>query len=332
MELIDTRTKATKKKEATAGKGKTDTGKGVRVDGKAVARPSAKKTAPKPTKTTANTEEPMANASEPAQEALFPAAEQVTEQVAEQAESEAAVPASLDQAIEELHDSTVIHSRALECRDKLRELVSKIDSSFAEMSRILFEVWDHDYARELGFPGMKEFCEESLGLGYRKARYMINIAEAVEKSGIGWDRVTVIGWTRMREIASVLSRENAEEWLGVAETHSAAQLQDLVKRRRLSSGAVIEGDVRLTNIHLRMTEDEAKPVLEAIENAKKEINTESVVSAMVHISYSYMMATSNGPVNMTVEDLVSYAKNVFGVDLQPAAPQDVASLLTGSGE
>jgi hypothetical protein len=61
---------------------------------------------------------------------------------------------------------------------------------------------------------LDEWVEKNTGMS--KARALIQIYNAVVNSRVTWAQVKHIKWTRLRAIARVLDKENADHWIGIA--------------------------------------------------------------------------------------------------------------------
>ena len=75
----------------------------------------------------------------------------------------------------------------------------------------------------------KEFVENVHGLHYRKATYWIEIYNRLSNSGVPWSKVNKIGWTKLKEIAKVLTKDNVDEWVKIASEQNTITLIDTVK-------------------------------------------------------------------------------------------------------
>ena len=107
--------------------------------------------------------------------------------------------------------------RAEVVRSELKQIRTDLEENYMKLARRLFEVHDNAYWDTYGYTSFKDFVEEDLRMKYRRARYLVVIASAVNRCGISWDRVISIGWTRMRHVAPQLTEKNAEGWLKKAE-------------------------------------------------------------------------------------------------------------------
>jgi hypothetical protein len=66
-------------------------------------------------------------------------------------------------------------------------------------------------------------------MSYRKAKYLIDIYEALIRSGVDDEKFGCLSWCKWREIAGVIIPENVDEWIAPAREKTVAQLREAVK-------------------------------------------------------------------------------------------------------
>jgi hypothetical protein len=59
--------------------------------------------------------------------------------------------------------------------------------------------------------------EKNTGMMRGKARALIQIYGVIVNSEVKWAQVKHIEWTKLRAIARVLNKENADHWIGIVE-------------------------------------------------------------------------------------------------------------------
>lgn len=217
--------------------------------------------------------------------------------------------------------------RAEEVRDRINQVKDTIETSYAELAQLLYEVQEQGFFIQYGFESFREYAEQELGIGYRKARYLVVIAAAVARAGVPWDRVVSIGWTKMRTIAKLMTPSNAEEWLGRAENSTQDQLLELTKN--VGPGETLDTNEtpKIHNIQLRMNEDQASIILDATNHAKRVIESDSMVDALEHICYDYFQSSAEGPSKTDLNKVLGWIERTYAVKLVPEGPQNLDSLL-----
>jgi hypothetical protein len=136
---------------------------------------------------------------------------------------------------------------------------------------------------------LDEWVEKNTGMKRSKARALIQIYNAIVDSGITWGQVKHIEWTKLRAIARMLNKENADHWIGIASKHSKNKINELVKKHLVASGEAVAGGTTATHIKAyKLHEDEAKTVDAAIEKAKATSGTSVDSAALELICLDYL--------------------------------------------
>ena len=84
---------------------------------------------------------------------------------------------------------------------------------------------------------MDEWVEKKTALSRSSARALIQIYDAIVKSGVELAKVKHLEWTKLRAIAGVLDGENADHWIEMASSHSRAKIKTLVQDHLAGSAA-----------------------------------------------------------------------------------------------
>jgi len=215
-------------------------------------------------------------------------------------------------------------SRDVKIRDRLSEIRGIVESSYIEFSQLLREVWANAYYLKWGYETLREYAEDELGIQYRRARYFIGIADAVAELKLDWDDIREIGWTSMRTVLPVLTKDNAKSWLDRAENTSRRELQKQVQDAR---GAVSRGESKNITIKLTLSEAESSIIMSALDKAKEMISNESSSLAMEHICYEWFQASGNSPEKVDLEGVLDWVQRSYGVDVAVSEGQDIEALV-----
>lgn len=218
-------------------------------------------------------------------------------------------------------------ARAVEVRGRVVEIKSSIEENYAELARLLHEVNGNGYWSSWGFVSFQEYCESELELQYRKARYLVSIAEAVARARVSWDRIVHIGWTKMRTIAPLLTNDNSDLWLDRAETCTQDQLVQMTKDVSSGTSEVSVSPQRIVNVQLRMNEDQSSIILDAVDHAKRLVGADSIVPALEHICYDWMQSSQAGPTRTDLRRVLDWVQRTYSVELVPSGGQDLDALL-----
>jgi hypothetical protein len=91
----------------------------------------------------------------------------------------------------------------------------------------------------------REFKAElkRVAIGYRKARYLMAILETANELKLDRDRLRAIGWTKAGLLAPVLTPDNKNRWLALAETVNVVSLQDALSGDAADDGRALRSVV-----------------------------------------------------------------------------------------
>jgi hypothetical protein len=136
---------------------------------------------------------------------------------------------------------------AAKARARARELAVDIDHGYMELAEILYLVKDtadeDDNPAKLplykswGFKTFEDYVNAELGFSVRKAQRLRYIYFKLEVELAGLDealkkRIKALGWSKVRELALILTLENAEEWTKLAEENSFRDLEKLIQQAK----------------------------------------------------------------------------------------------------
>jgi hypothetical protein len=198
---------------------------------------------------------------------------------------------------------------------RLLELEEDQERTFFEMGGVLSMIQKRKWFDP--YPSLDEWVEQNTTISRAKARALIQIYDAIVKSGVKWVDVRDIGWTKLRTIAHVLNEESAGYWIEIASNHSKAEVVRLVRESPLGSakqkpGAQTEMRVKT----FRLKSGQIQPIQAAIERAKKLHATNNDSEALETICRDYMEgATTMMPealVDLFVEHLNTLDKEAAG--------------------
>lgn len=164
-----------------------------------------------------------------------------------------------------------------------------------------FEAEGEEY---VGAKGFTKYCEEVLEIGYRKAKYLVNIYYQFNKLGIAGEKVAKIGWTKARAIAETASIAESDEAVSFTKKDANAlvkmasspdttvkSLDEHIKATYRSGDAVKE---KFLNIKISVPEIRGTQLLDIIEAAKEQFETEDTSEAVAKILEEWSMEMAEG--------------------------------------
>ena len=132
------------------------------------------------------------------------------------------------------------------------------------------------------------------GFAYRKAMYLISIAETLLNAEIPFEKVKGISWSKLKEVAKVLTAENVDEWVakikGPPEL-TFLQINELVKE--FMEGSLDKNEVpesagtEVSTLSFKLHKDQRENIEVAIAKAKLEAETEYAAVALDAICMNY---------------------------------------------
>jgi hypothetical protein len=175
----------------------------------------------------------------------------------------------------------------------VQPLIDTVDYSYVRLGGVLAVIRDHEWWKDEDYESFKALLEQKFGMRYRKGAYLIQIYEDLVNSGVEWDKVKSLGWTKLKEISPVITSDNAAEWVAKAHDLTVLQLHDVVgkfKEQSLETSGVKPDDVTTTTttISFKVHVDQKETIRQAVEKAKKEANTEYDAVALEAVCINYL--------------------------------------------
>jgi hypothetical protein len=213
-------------------------------------------------------------------------------------------------------------------RQDILAAASLIDESYQNLAKLLHETYDNGYYLRWGFENFKEYCEKEVGVQYRKARYLVGIAEAIKDLGIEWDDIEGIGWTKMRTLIPMLKEDGVVgDWLEIAKQYTVKELEALVKDAKLGFDIGSSGGDKIVTLTFHMTPEQSEIITDALDTAKKASETTDNVLAFEQMAFDYVMAQGEVPERTSLESLVKFAEVHYGVELQVASREEITDMV-----
>ena len=124
-------------------------------------------------------------------------------------------------------------------------LKAEIEVRWFELGKILQEIFDHKYYRDLGFETWKNFVFEDLeplGMKWRTADYLRMTVMKCEEVGIKKEVAGQIGWSKLKEIVPVVTKKNKDGWIKEANQKTVQSLNAAV---RVALGKITEEESKV---------------------------------------------------------------------------------------
>ncbi|MEG1728729.1 MAG: hypothetical protein RR280_04220 [Bacteroidaceae bacterium] len=202
-------------------------------------------------------------------------------------------------------------AEAVKCAKESDDSLFKLGGLLA---KILENKWFDDHET------FGDYVFETFGFQERKARYLIEIYVELVNQRIPYEKVAILGWTKIKMLAKLLDINNVDEWVERAGQLSVRELEAVIKAQK---GGEDEGEEKNTStennvksINFKLHPDQVDSVNSALAKAKAEKDTTFDNVALEHICNTFLGETTNA------FDLVSYLKTL--------SPEDIVTAVDGA--
>jgi hypothetical protein len=141
------------------------------------------------------------------------------------------------------------------------------------------------------YASFRDYVEKEAGMHYRKATYWAAIYNNLAESKVPWEKVKGLGWTKLKEIAEVLTVDNVEEWVKIAGSQTTLQLIETVKSHKQAGATkALEDQVSktVTTMTFKVHDDQKETVKAAITKAKEDSGTTVDTAALEFICLDFL--------------------------------------------
>ena len=198
-------------------------------------------------------------------------------------------------------------------------LVSKdIETGYLTMAQLLNEAFHKEYHKEWGYDSFSDYAEKELEVEYRKARYLLDIWETIKGLDLPKEKLVEIaklGWTKVKDLAAVITKKNAEKLLKQAKSMSSRELTESVKVMRKTGGSNLPKTPSTLKITFTLGESEHNIVMQALEEAKKLSNSDNAAVGLEMICQDWMTDKGAKPEITHLEDHIKYLEKIYPVEI-----------------
>lgn len=174
-------------------------------------------------------------------------------------------------------------------------LIDSVDFSYFKLGGVLSAIQDNEWWKGEN-DSFKGFIQDNFGLHYRKAMYLINIYDKLVEANIPWAKVSGIGWTKLKELADILTPENVDEWVAKANSMTTLNLQAAVKAAKSgelgTEGTTDPDSSGVSTVTFKVHPDQKESINKAVEQAMEEAATEFKGVALEAICLNYLAGGS----------------------------------------
>ena len=219
--------------------------------------------------------------------------------VATKVKAPAAEPVNAVDTVEESDDlivktkNEIEHLKPEKAFKLVPTLMDTIDHDYFRLGGVLSAIQIQGWFMDKGHETFRSFVEAESGLAYRKAMYLINIYNCMVESGVAWDVVKHLGWSKLKELAPIITLENVDDWVAVAENLTVIQLQEHIKASSKGESASTSPEVdkevsKTTTMTFKLHQDQKDTIREALDKAKHETGTEFDAVALEAMALDFL--------------------------------------------
>jgi hypothetical protein len=176
-----------------------------------------------------------------------------------------------------------------DAKELVHTLREQTEVTFFKLGGVLSVIqsngWFEPYA------SFREYVEKEHGIEYRRAVYWTAIYNALAESKVPWQKVQVIPWTKLKEIAKILTIENVDMWVEIAKKQNTITLIQTVKEHLAKDApqAIEDGMSKtVTAKTFKVHEDQKATIEAAVSKAKEQGSTQSDSVALEYICSDFL--------------------------------------------
>ena len=181
-------------------------------------------------------------------------------------------------------------------------LAENIETNYFKLGGVLNLIHQNTWFE--GYESFGLFVFEKFGFQERKAKYLIEIYKELVTKQIPWAKVQHLGWTKLKDLARVLTQDNVDEWVAKAEKVTVLELQAMLKATQApDDGApATKTTDDVTVLKFKLKADQLETVQSGLNKAKAELGTEFDNVALENVMAGYLggsVSAGSGSVDLS---------------------------------
>lgn len=166
-------------------------------------------------------------------------------------------PDPLTSAAHEIENLSEARAHAM-----VAEIADARDFDAFRLGGVLARIHREKWFAGAGYADFRSYVEGRHGFRLRKAHYLVSIYESVIDLGLTWAELKPVGWSKLKELVGVITKDNASAWLATA----AADGMTVLKLHGLVQAA--KGEVKGEGTQRRVASSELAISASAITDAQ----------------------------------------------------------------
>jgi len=203
--------------------------------------------------------------------------------------------------------------------EKLKSLLRKESETWYDIATVAYEIYSSQEWKAKGYESCKDYVKAELapaGLSYEMFMYRVKMGQAIDTYAIAKEELIGIGWTKFKEVASLLLTENfpvdsLQATLDTAKQLSREELQDYVRKEKVkhAKGEEIE---KILTIKFKLLDEQAEIVKEALHIAQELALSDNLNVALTYICSDFVMnhATDNDIIEALRSEVLKKSKEI----------------------
>lgn len=208
-----------------------------------------------------------------------------------------------------------------------KDMVHRIGENYWDLGGVLSYINRNQSYKEIevngetpysGKAGFADYVEKELGMQYRKAMYYIAIHESFAPLGVDAEKIVSIGWSKVKELAGVVTKKNVNKWLKLAESSTREELKDAIIKSQVEAGEgggeVVPSSTRTTKTRFTFSlfADNGKLVEQALQQAREIIGSEDTSVGLVHIVSEWLAFQEPGAQTVPLDKALEAMEARYG--------------------
>ena len=185
-------------------------------------------------------------------------------------------------------------------RSKIKKLREQVGSAYWDLAMALRRVHQDLLYEQWGFPSFATYVDAEVEFEYRKATYLVRIAEhygVLPAECQTWAQS--LGWSKAKELIPFVTAKNWNGWKKRVDGKSVKEIQEILKADKEESkgdgsdGAADGSKEKFVRKAFSVGEEAAEVVNRAVEHAKEAGKTDSDGRALELICLDYMAGATD---------------------------------------
>lgn len=205
-----------------------------------------------------------------------------------------------------MESATLLKTATAQAEDYLVSTATEVealseDKAFSQVANLLEEAGSNDFRLGGilslinrngwlgGYSSFQGLVEDRFGMNYRKGLYLMKMYDHLVSNEIPWDRVSHLGWTKLKDLAKVLTLDNLDYWVPIAEKSTVLQLLEHIKASK-NGGATDKTKTTsdVTTMTFKVHPDQKEIIRTALDDVKAKVNTEFDTVALQNLCTGYL--------------------------------------------